>query len=492
VRYRYIRPSQTLLDPKNPRLPAGTSSDREAINRLLDDDAPALVRLARDIASRESANPATPPIVLQNGTKYLVLDGNRRFAALKLLKDPSLADTEEHQRAFKRAAGLGVAPETVYACIAADREEADFWIDRIHTGENGGAGTKPWNAEQKANFRKRAKKPIDSGTMRSMVIAHELEEAYSTDEELAALVRATRIAKITNIGRFFSGDVMQHMHLTIVVEEGSDLTSRRTLHAAHTTSQLRNFFLWAFKFIRENSVDAYKDAKIRKSLLDEKASPYIPRLADALDIPRRLVVDSLPNQSQQEESEAGDQKTDEGASQSSDGGETTKPEPENVDPSKNDSSKDGASGKKRPEAKAELFLLQGVKLPNHPDRVQRLLNECKLLNMETSPGVACILLRVLVELSVSSPDALALSGAQEHEHLDVKILKMLARLDPDLEKQRKRDGELAQAYFEAKGLGIQYLHAFVHNPLVHVDLHLARRFSSAFGPFLLRVDAALA
>lgn len=498
--YRWLRPSQVLLDPENPRLPDGASSDRDAINSLLDDDAAALIRLARDIAGKQMLNPATPPILIQKGTKYLVLDGNRRFAALKLLRDPTLANQEEHQKAFRRAASLGTPPVTVYTYVAADRAEADSWIFLLHTGENKGVGVKTWNAEQKANYRKRAQKPVDAGTMRSIVIANELEKAYASDAELVDLVRTTRLAKVTNIGRFFSTDVMKRLHLSIENEDVNGV-QHRTLHAAHSASQLRAFFFWAFVTIRGNSVDAYKTAKIRRAALD-KVPHLIPKLADALDAPCRLAGVLL---STGHGSDARNDHPDHpdlhlaniDASRTS-GIESTHDDDTQLssDTTTRHWSVDGITDRQKgaqhkAESRPERFLFQGLKLPNHNARVQRLLKECRSLDLDTLPGVACVMVRVLVELSVSSPEALALSRAREVDGLDIKLKRMMEYLDNNIERLRKRDPELAQAYFEADNLTIQYLHALVHNPAMNPDPILARRFSSAFRPLLLKIDAAL-
>ncbi len=151
----------------------------------------------------------------------------------------------------------------------------------------------------------------------------------------------------------------------------------------------------------------------------------------------------------------------------------------------------GDDRQKKREAKPERFMLHGLKLPKHPDRVQKLLKECRTLELEVLPSVACVMLRVVVELSVSSPEALALSGARESDSLRSKIIGMLRYLDPHIEHPAKRDKGLEQAYVEASELGIQYLNGFVHNPRVTPDPHLARRFSAAFRPFLERVDDAL-
>ena len=184
MEYKNVRSAQVLLDQENPRLPDGTSSDKEAINRLLDDGFEQLIALARDLVDMGVTNPAELPILVRAGRKYLVLEGNRRFAAMKLLADPKLANLPEHQAAFKRIAERGKPPTTVYSCVAPSREEADHWIMLRHTGANNGVGTKRWSAEQTATHRRRMRATVDTGTLKSITIADELTEAYQLDEVL--------------------------------------------------------------------------------------------------------------------------------------------------------------------------------------------------------------------------------------------------------------------------------------------------------------------
>lgn len=235
--YKRLRASQVRLDPQNPRLPDGTSSDHEAVNRLLDENYPALLALAKDLVETGESNPAELPIVMKDGIKYLVLEGNRRFAALKLLANPSLADDEKRRAAFGRLAKKGTHPKTVMCAVDNSRETADHWLVLRHTGENGGVGVRRWNAEQTATHRQRANATVDAGTTRSLVIADEIEDAYAQDTELVAAMRRVRVSKLTNIGRFFAGEVMTRMHLSI--KETETLYAReRTLWAKHSTQDL--------------------------------------------------------------------------------------------------------------------------------------------------------------------------------------------------------------------------------------------------------------
>jgi hypothetical protein len=495
MQYLNLRPSQVILDPQNPRLPDGTSSDREAINRLIDDG---LVSLARDMAKTGQSNPSELPIAIKDGNKYLILEGNRRFAALKLLKDSALADNEEQQKSFRRAAGLGAPPKTVLTLVVKSREEADHWIVLRHTGENDGVGIKRWSASQTATHRRRANKAIDSGTLRSIVIADDLEEAYAGDAEIVDLVRQIRREKLTNIGRFFANDVLAALHFSFRVEDSSSLRER-SLQVRHSAEELRGFFAWAMAYIFAKPVDAYKNAVIRQDVLRSVAH-LIPSLADAAAEPFRL-IDNTPTQASGSEPDGTSETSQPGDAADADPGA----DPTTGDGSRSSSGEQGAAtegvdsdeenGQKdkprKNEAKPERYLLQGLRLPNHPERIQRLLKECRSLDLEVYPGIACVMLRVIVELSVSSPPALALSTASDASPLRAKIIAMLRYLDPDIENPQRRDGKLAQAYLETSDLGVQYLHSFVHNPSVSADQHLARRFSRAFRPLLERVDEAL-
>lgn len=67
---------------------------------------------------------------------------------------------------------------------------------------------------------------MDSGTIRSITIADELEEAYAADQEIVQLVRKVRREKLTNIGRFFSPDVLTFLHLTIESDDSSNLREK--------------------------------------------------------------------------------------------------------------------------------------------------------------------------------------------------------------------------------------------------------------------------
>lgn len=489
MEYKRLKASQVRLDPQNPRLPEGTSSDHEAINRLLDENFSALLALARDMVETGESNPAELPIVMKDGTKYLVLEGNRRFAALKLLANPSLADDEKHRAAFTRLAKKGTPPKTVMCAVDASREAADHWLVLRHTGANKGVGVRGWTAEQTATHRQRANASIDSGTARSLVIADELEEAYARDADLVAAMRRVRATKLTNIGRFFAGEVMNRLHLAI--KDTEELYARqRTLWAKHSTDDLHDFFAWAIAYIDQNSVDAYKNAKIRSALLDQQQE-LLPdtsgietiqeiRLADSPWVP----ADEDDGSDDGEDTE--DRDDDDGTEGGGDGGDST-----DDDGDEDDDGDTSGQGTRKNEAKREKRLFQDLKLGHMSSRTQFLLKEVRQIEHDESPGIACVMARVIVELVVSETKVRAWSGADEKDAFKDKVVACLKVLDPDYYKSRPGVPALHPAYLETKdeAIGIRFMHQFVHNPDAHPDPHMSRRFSSRFRPLLEAINS---
>lgn len=473
--YKRLRPSQISLDPENPRLPDGTSTDAEAIARLLDEGAGALQKLARDIVEQGSLNPSEPPIVMRDGKKFIALEGNRRVAALKILVNPTLAGN--YAANFSRIARRGTVPKTVSVLVVSSREEADHWIDLRHAGYDEGRGVKTWSSEQKARRRQRQNRSVDSGTARSIVIANDVQGAYADDPELLDLVKSAREERLTSIGRLFSPDVLTRLHFKV-----EPLHSEHgRLWVSNSNSELRDFFVWSFSYVANNGVDKYKNASIRSILLD--SCPNLPQPSCA----HRVLVGatsshSIPSTSL--EFSAGEGPT--GYSESSTNGSPS----EAAASGRAVVNGDAGKGTPKPLA-ASRCLYSGLTLPNSTPAIQGLLSEMQRLPVAANQHILCTLNRVVVELVVSQVKVLAWSGAQEKDPLKDKIVACLRKLDPHLERGRGYDQTLRQAFLECDQLSMMYMHSFVHNPHVIGDANLARRFANSFEEMLRRVDASI-
>ncbi len=158
--YQQISTADLLLDLQNPRhdiLLDQTGVLRELLERQGDK----MLRLAKDIVT-EGTNPADLPIVIPEPSapgKYIVVEGNRRVAVLRLLGDPSLAELAGRPSLRRRFEDLSrelgaTRIEELQCVVFENREDANHWIELRHTGENEGIGIVGWDAAAVARFKK--------------------------------------------------------------------------------------------------------------------------------------------------------------------------------------------------------------------------------------------------------------------------------------------------------------------------------------------------
>ncbi len=151
-----------LLDLENPRISRATSQ-REALQRIIEDQDVKLVILAESIVS-DRLSPMDRWLVLKAGDqkeKYVVLEGNRRLATIRILNNPAVLNDLEVRAPVKRrletlAAEFELKSVSPVDCYeVADRAEAAPWINQRHTGENKGRGIVNWGGVATARFRGR-------------------------------------------------------------------------------------------------------------------------------------------------------------------------------------------------------------------------------------------------------------------------------------------------------------------------------------------------
>ncbi len=155
------------LDEKNPRLGRETRAraPRDIIQYLFEHDK--ALDVARSIATR-GYFPNEPLLAIKENGRYIVIEGNRRLAALKALKEPGLLEGPLHRQMeplSKRIANPQ-AIANVPVTIAPTRRATDQQIAGRHVG----TAVLPWQAENRASF-----------------ILDKLSEGYSNDELSAQL-----------------------------------------------------------------------------------------------------------------------------------------------------------------------------------------------------------------------------------------------------------------------------------------------------------------
>src|SRR4051812_27709386 len=103
--------AELVLDSENPRLDDGGDNNRETLNSLLESDTEKQITLARDIATTGELSPLDLLGVVSEDGTYIVVEGNRRVAALKMLKSPELINDLRLRRRIERIAKDGTGPD---------------------------------------------------------------------------------------------------------------------------------------------------------------------------------------------------------------------------------------------------------------------------------------------------------------------------------------------------------------------------------------------
>jgi hypothetical protein len=128
-------------------------------NYIIDDQDYKLVNLAENIIDNNSLNPMDRLLVIKDSDgKYIVLEGNRRALALKILANPAVLTgldvRSALQKRFEAAATRfdKTAIEPLSCFEVAERADASTWIEQRHKSEDEGRGIVGWSAEAIARF----------------------------------------------------------------------------------------------------------------------------------------------------------------------------------------------------------------------------------------------------------------------------------------------------------------------------------------------------
>ncbi len=137
------------LDPLNPRIPSlvDAPSQRDIVANLVDHED--VYDLAKSIADFGGLYPNESLIAVEEDGKKIVVEGNRRLAALKLLDSPDLAPDKLISKF--RSLNLNLSPqaiEKVEVVVAPTRGAAARLIVARHTGDV----VKRWSRAQQAKY----------------------------------------------------------------------------------------------------------------------------------------------------------------------------------------------------------------------------------------------------------------------------------------------------------------------------------------------------
>lgn len=417
------------LDGLNPRLEPATG-EREIIAAIIEEQGDKLLNLADDIATY-GLSPIEGLLVIQGPrSSYIVVEGNRRVAALKLLANPGLTDRAAYADRFRAIAKGKEPPTSVAIIVAPGRADAKHWQDLRHAGEMDGRGTVRWSAEAVQRFRRTPGNDADRGIR----FAEAIQKAFPANVALQEDLRAVRRDRITTLGRLAKDPTYRDrggFEITdagLVVHHPEELVERgiaRVLHDLATT----------------HGVTELKTRAMRREYL-ATISGDLPSESTYSAVGKTLASPTVP------------------------------PPPE------------GGARSGRP-SKPPKSLFAGVSVGNVHPRVESILRELQALDIERHPNSAAVLTRVFLELLVAS---VVEKNNWPKDNLRGMVKTCLHKMDPTAKDDRFQRVRIGLDDGSSL-LAIASIQAMVHNTDMWpapVDL---RAIASAYTPFVIELNS---
>lgn len=180
---------------ENPRHAIG-SSEEDTLKKLFDAvGIQYMLNLAKDVQKNGLlGNQQVVVVYSETIHKYVVYEGNRRVAAIKLLLAPEhfgFLDRTTIEKA-KKIRKQGEIPDVIN-CYITSEEEAFFIMERLHSGEDKGRGTKQWTPREKEVFKVRQSHEKNLSYLIDFYV-----KKYFDDFDITTILPFTTIQRIFN------------------------------------------------------------------------------------------------------------------------------------------------------------------------------------------------------------------------------------------------------------------------------------------------------
>lgn len=145
---RRVKVDSLALDLSNFRFAVDQSNESLAFNYLFEEYD--VLGMARSLL-REGYTTNELPLVVEENSRFVVLEANRRVSALRALRDPSLAPAyrQRIEALLKRhQEDADELPDEIYVTVIPDRKTAAPILARQHIGED----KKRWGLDEQAKF----------------------------------------------------------------------------------------------------------------------------------------------------------------------------------------------------------------------------------------------------------------------------------------------------------------------------------------------------
>ncbi|PLA73973.1 hypothetical protein CYQ88_08390 [Hydrogenovibrio sp. SC-1] len=369
-----------LFDDINPRHDP-SEGQKEALQKLIKDED--IRQLAADIVNH-GINPTESLIIMpspNDDKKYIVLEGNRRLAALKALQKPTLCAIKSDETYFSKLSKKYKGDYNITCTLFNSREEAHHWILIKHGNNQGGATTKRWDPTQNARYAENTntKSPNDR--------AYKLLK-YALDNELISKENHDNI-KITTITRYISNPSFR---------KSIGVDFRKNWIQSNLPRDIFNEVVQ--RFLLDGLIDS-KNGGLSSRIDATGRENYGHKLLSDFNLHehRQKHYGDLPKSTNNES------------------------EPDSNEKIKPKSKRDNNSPNKRNRVIPNDFKLQ----INKP-KIKRIYDELKKLDLKTYPNAAALLFRGFIELSIHHYLEKVMGQHQQQRDLHKHINKVVENL----------------------------------------------------------------
>lgn len=238
VRYLELKVDKLLLDEENPRF-GSAGSQTEALEALIERN-PDHFRNMMISIKENGLDPGDSFYVINSQKKghYIVLEGNRRLSALKVLFDPSVLSSTnlsptETAPLHRAASGFNGSQFPKIKCVRfRNRPEAKKWIKKRHTGIMDGEGRIEWLPSEIQRFN-------DDMSILDVISFIERNAGFTPAKWKSAKSKIVR-SKWTTVARLLDSTAgREHIGILIVVEDDGRRTPHLVRNPAWAASLLK-------------------------------------------------------------------------------------------------------------------------------------------------------------------------------------------------------------------------------------------------------------
>lgn len=450
---RRIAWDQLRFDLHNVRLPVDSIDQHDAMRHLLEKNGQEILNLAESIYTQETASPVDHLIVIEHGDELVVLDGNRRLAAVNFLLGHEVLNEFAKLKSSRDnlLSKPGKVPEFAYCWLAPDRDSANFWIEIRHNGQQDGRGMVSWDSSSKDRHLARlGKVSTPQGALLNW-----LEDALENDEEMLLLIEKVRETQFTTLQRLMTAQLKEKL--------GIRWDKKHGLETSFSAQEVRD--VW-YTILSSLSTGRQPNGTLWSRAKAEDVNAFLSLHASLIPDPNQNQdVLPAPKPAPGKKTEVSRTKPKSNSSNQSAGPMPSSPSP--VKPS------------------SKLFV--GIKFRPFDPRIHDLYKQVVQLSIDEFPDVCAVMLRVLVDLCTSDFLRRHSKDPNKQSKLADRICTAMRILDPDIGNQKSRH-PLRQLYAsiqtDRSGTLIESIHGYVHNSTYAAAPSDIKALQNNFVPYL--------